>query len=66
MPEQSLLQVGEFAASLRVTPACVRRWIRESKITVVKLGRLVRIPASEIDRIVSLGTRPARRDTRSQ
>jgi len=59
MPEQ-LLQVGEFAASLRITPACVRRWIRESKITVVKLGRLVRIPSTEIERIVQLGTRPAR------
>jgi excisionase family DNA binding protein len=60
MSEETLLQVGEFAASLRITPACVRRWIRESKVTVVKLGRLVRIPSSEIDRIVQSGTRPAR------
>jgi excisionase family DNA binding protein len=60
MSEQTLLRVGEFAASLRITPACVRRWIRESKVTVVKLGRLVRIPASEVERIVQLGTRPAK------
>jgi excisionase family DNA binding protein len=60
MSEQSLLRVAEFAASLRITPACVRRWIRESKVTVVKLGRLVRIPATEVERIIQLGTRPAR------
>ncbi len=60
MSEQTLLRVGEFAASLRITPACVRRWIREKKVTVVKLGRLVRIPATEVERIIQLGTRPAR------
>jgi excisionase family DNA binding protein len=60
MSEQTLLRVGEFAASLRITPACVRRWIRESKVTVVKLGRLVRIPSTEVERIISIGTRPAR------
>jgi excisionase family DNA binding protein len=59
MSEQTLLRVGEFAASLRITPACVRRWIREKKVTVVKLGRLVRIPATEVGRIVTAGTRPA-------
>jgi excisionase family DNA binding protein len=59
MSEQTLLRVGEFAASLRITPACVRRWIREKKVTVVKLGRLVRIPSTEVGRIVTAGTRPA-------
>jgi excisionase family DNA binding protein len=55
-----LLTVPEFAAALRVKPSCIRRWIRESKITVVKIGRLVRLPSSEAERIVQLGTRPAR------
>lgn len=60
MSDQTLLRVGEFADSLTVTKACVWRWIRENKITVVKLGRLVRIPAAEKERLVRLGTRPAK------
>ena len=55
-----LLTIPEFAAALRVKPSCVRRWIGESKITFVHVGRLVRIPASEVDRIISAGTRPAK------
>jgi excisionase family DNA binding protein len=61
----SLLTIPEFAAALRVKPSCVRRWLTESKVTRVHVGRLVRIPASEVQRIVSLGTRPAA-ETRSK
>ena len=60
MSEQSLLKVTEFASALGVTTACIRRWIFERKITTVKLGRLIRIPVSEIDRLVSTGLRQAR------
>ncbi len=60
-----LLTIPEFADALRVKPSCVRRWLSESKITRVHVGRLVRIPSSEVERIVSLGTRPAR-DTRTK
>lgn len=59
MSEHELLRLSEFAGSLRITLACARRWAREGKITVVKVGRLVRIPASEVGRIISAGTRPA-------
>jgi excisionase family DNA binding protein len=55
-----LLRVNEFAETLKVTPACVRRWILERKVATVHLGRLVRIPASEVNRLVSAGLRPAR------
>jgi excisionase family DNA binding protein len=54
-----LLTVTEFAAALRVKPSCVRRWIHEEKVTIVHVGRLVRIPANEVGRIISAGTRPA-------
>lgn len=54
-----LLTVQDFASALQVTKACVRRWISERKITIVKIGRLVRIPADEIDKLVSKGKRPA-------
>jgi excisionase family DNA binding protein len=53
-----LLTVGEFADELRVTCACVRKWILERRVAVVKIGRLVRLPASEIHRIIDEGFRP--------
>ena len=56
--QDSLLTVDEFAGQLRVTRACVRRWILERRIAVVKIGRLVRLPASEIHRIIDEGSRP--------
>jgi excisionase family DNA binding protein len=55
-----LLSVPQMADRLGVTRACIRRWILERKITTVKLGRLIRIPASEVERLVSSGMRPAR------
>jgi excisionase family DNA binding protein len=55
-----LLTIPEFAAALRIKPSCVRRWFSESRVTRVHIGRLVRIPESEIERIVQLGTRSAK------
>jgi len=55
-----LLTIPEFATALRVKPSCVRRWLLEEKITSIHVGRLVRIPASEVDRLIQAGTRPAR------
>lgn len=57
--EDRLLTVDEFADSLRVTRACVRKWILERKVGVVKIGRLVRLRFSELRRIVDQGSRPA-------
>lgn len=56
-----LLTVPQFAEALGVTPACIRRWLLESKLASVKLGRLIRIPAAELDRVITAGLRPARR-----
>ena len=53
-----LLTVGEFANELRVTRACVRKWILTRKVGVVKVGRLVRLRSSELRRIVEEGSRP--------
>jgi excisionase family DNA binding protein len=63
MTDHQLLTVNDFAGALNITPACVRRWLLERKISAVKIGkRLVRIPASEAQRIVDEGLRPARRE----
>ncbi len=58
--EVVLLSVPQVAERLGVTAACIRRWILERKIATVKLGRLIRVPASEVERLVSSGLRPAR------
>ena len=58
-----LLRVEEFAAALSVKPSAIRRWLLERRVSSVKVGRkLIRIPASEIDRLVEAGFRPARRE----
>jgi excisionase family DNA binding protein len=57
--QTELLTIQDFASVLQVTTACVRRWISERKITTVKIGRLVRIPTEEIEKLVRKGTRPA-------
>ena len=54
------MKVAEFAKALNVTEACIRKWILEHRIAVVHVGRLVRIPASEYERLTSEGLRPAR------
>jgi len=55
-----LLSVPEFANALHITVACARRWVLERRITTVKLGRLIRIPAEEVNRLIEAGLRPAR------
>ena len=54
------LSVPEFATSLRVTQSGVRRWILERRIAYIKIGRLVRIPVSELERVLTEGHRPRR------
>jgi excisionase family DNA binding protein len=57
---KKLLSITEFAEALGVTVACCRRWVLERRITFTKIGRLVRIPASEVDRLVAEGLCPAK------
>jgi excisionase family DNA binding protein len=56
--KDELLKIEDFAEALSVKPSCIRRWILERRITTVKVGRLVRIPSSEVGRIVQSGLRP--------
>jgi excisionase family DNA binding protein len=55
----ALLTIQEFAAALRVKPSCVRRWIAESKISFIRVGRLIRISSAELTRVIQAGTSPA-------
>lgn len=60
--QTKLLTVPEFAEALGVTPACIRRWLLERKVSSIKLGRLVRLNETELHRLTSEGFRPAKPD----
>src|SRR2546427_12929018 len=49
---QKLLRVGASAHELGLHPMTVRRWIKAGRIQVVQVGREMRIPRSEIERMV--------------
>lgn len=63
LPE--LLTVPEVAARLQVTPDTVYVWIGERRFPVIRLGRLVRIAAPDLERFLesrteAAGPRPVR------
>jgi excisionase family DNA binding protein len=47
-----LLTVQEVATILRVTPNTVYRWVKRGRLPVVRLGYLVRVPASAIENLI--------------
>ncbi len=49
---QKLFRVGAAAHELGLHPMTVRRWIKAGRIQVVQIGREMRIPRSEIERMV--------------
>jgi excisionase family DNA binding protein len=50
--EQKLLRIGAAAHELGLHPITVRRWIKAGRIQVVQMGREVRIPRAEVERLV--------------
>ena len=50
-----LLSPQQFADHLSISRWTVYAWLQEGKIRSVKIGRLVRIPESEMSRIVQEG-----------
>jgi excisionase family DNA binding protein len=59
MKNEQARTVRETAEELGLSPATIRAWIRQRRIGYVRLGRAVRIPDREIQRIVERGTVPA-------
>ena len=51
----TLLTPQEFAQRLSISRWTAYAWISEGRIQSVKIGRLVRIPESEVERIVQEG-----------
>ena len=56
-----LLRVREAAEMLGVSPHTVRSWIGSRRLGSVRMGRAVRVPLAEVERIVDGGFTPHRR-----
>jgi excisionase family DNA binding protein len=54
------LKVTEAAEALGLSVACVRAWIASRRIGFIRLGRAIRIPHAEVERLIQAGTVPAR------
>ena len=50
--EPKLLRISSAAHELGLHPITVRRWIKAGRIQAVPMGREVRIPRTEVDRLV--------------
>jgi excisionase family DNA binding protein len=50
--EPKLLRIGAAAHELGLHPITVRRWIKAGRIQVIPVGREVRIPRTEVERLV--------------
>jgi excisionase family DNA binding protein len=62
-----LLRIEQFAALLNIKESTARAWLLSRRVCKVRVGRrAIRIPASEVDRIISDGIVPAREDRRGR
>jgi len=59
-----LRTVDQAAADLCVSVHTIRAWIARRKIESVRLGRAVRVPMTEIARLIDEGTMPRLDDER--
>ena len=48
----------ELASMLKVTRQAIYNWIQQGRIEAVRIGRTVRIPGAEVDRLLREGRTP--------
>ncbi len=62
------LTVRETAGALGLSESTIRSWLAQRRLGFVRLGRAIRIPVEEIDRVLAEGAVPAkeRRDGRGR
>ena len=61
MTTQSPLTVEQAAAALNVSKFTIRAWVARRKVGYVRLGRAIRIPVAEIERLLDSGRVPPQR-----
>lgn len=59
--QTDVLTIPQAAATLNLSVFTIRAWVARRQIGFVKLGRSVRIPLTEIQRLLEQGTVPPRR-----
>lgn len=58
--EELMLTVRQAAERLGLKVSTLRAWIGQRRIGIVRLGRAVRIPLEEVERLIAEGAVPAR------
>ncbi len=62
MTNEAPRTVQQTAAALNVSVHTIRAWVARRKIEALYLGRAVRVPVSEINRLLTEGRVPAIRE----
>jgi hypothetical protein len=52
-----LLKIGEFAAQMRISIHTARQWSYRRRIATCKSGKLLLVPATEVNRLIAAGMR---------
>ena len=60
MEDMTMLTVNEVAQELGLKAPTIRLWVAQRKVAHFKLGRAVRIPHSELERLMKESLIPAR------
>ena len=58
--------VEQAAAELNLSKATIRAWIAQRRLGHIRLGRAIRVPVAEIQRVLQTGFVPAGRPGRSE
>ena len=53
--EAQLVTVDEAAQLLAVTPAAIRKWLSQGRLTKVKVGRLTRLRLADLEEVAASG-----------
>ena len=59
--DSQLRTVEQAATELNLSKATIRAWIAQPRLAHVRLGRAIRIPAQEIQRVLEVGYVPPER-----
>jgi excisionase family DNA binding protein len=63
MRDEKLLAVDAVADRFDLPETTIKKWIKQGRIQIVRLGTHIRIPESEVGRIIAAGRVPARSET---